>query len=166
MPVARTGPRSAAGQRDRRVLAPTQAVETAVTTPIEQALNGVEGMLYMTSSSTNSGVSQITVTFDVTRNSDIAAVDVQNRVSQTLGRSTEVRALGVNVQKNSTGFVLGAASTRRTARATRSFSQLHRRLRERRAAARAGRGSRSSCSASGATRCVCGSIRTSSRIAT
>jgi hydrophobic/amphiphilic exporter-1 (mainly G- bacteria), HAE1 family len=86
-----------------------QAVETAVTTPLEQALNGVEGMLYMTSSSTNSGISQITVTFDVTRNSDIAAVDVQNRVSQTLGRlPPEVRALGVNVQKNSTGFVLGA----------------------------------------------------------
>ena len=86
-----------------------QAVESAVTTPLEQALNGVEGMLYLTSSSTNSGVSQITVTFDVTRNSDIAAVDVQNRVSQTLGRlPPEVRALGVNVQKNSTGFVLGA----------------------------------------------------------
>ena len=43
-------------------------VETAVTTPLEQAINGVEGMLYMTSSSTNSGVSSITVTFDVTRN--------------------------------------------------------------------------------------------------
>src|SRR6478672_85378 len=86
-----------------------QAVETAVTTPLEQALNGVEGMLYISSSSTNSGISQITVTFDVTRNSDIAAVDVQNRVSQTLGRlPPEVRALGVNVQKNSTGFVLGA----------------------------------------------------------
>jgi HAE1 family hydrophobic/amphiphilic exporter-1 len=86
-----------------------QAVETAVTTPLEQAINGIEGMLYITSSSTNSGISQITVTFDVTRNSDIAAVDVQNRVSQALGRlPPEVRALGVNVQKNSTGFVLGA----------------------------------------------------------
>jgi HAE1 family hydrophobic/amphiphilic exporter-1 len=86
-----------------------QAVETAVTTPLEQALNGVEGMLYISSSSTNAGISQITVTFDVTRDSDIAAVDVQNRVSQTLGRlPPEVRALGVNVQKNSTGFVLGA----------------------------------------------------------
>ena len=86
-----------------------QAVETAVTTPLEQALNGVEGMLYLSSSSTNAGISQITVTFDVTRNSDIAAVDVQNRVSQALGRlPPEVRALGVTVQKNSTGFVLGA----------------------------------------------------------
>ena len=42
-----------------------QAVETGVTTPLEQAINGVEGMLYMTSSSTNSGVSTITITFDV-----------------------------------------------------------------------------------------------------
>src|ERR1044072_5286711 len=47
-----------------------QAVETAVTTPLEQALNGVEGMLYLTSSSTNSGISQITVTFDITRSEE------------------------------------------------------------------------------------------------
>jgi HAE1 family hydrophobic/amphiphilic exporter-1 len=86
-----------------------QAVETAVTIPLEQALNGLEGMLYMTSASTNAGVSQIDITFDVTRDPDIAAVDVQNRVSQTLGRlPPEVRALGVTVQKNATGFVLGA----------------------------------------------------------
>ena len=77
-----------------------ETVETAVTTPIEQAINGVEGMLYMSSSSTNSGVSQITVTFDVTRDPDIAAVDVQNRVSQALGRLPgEVRQTGITVQK-------------------------------------------------------------------
>src|SRR3954467_14240487 len=52
--------------------ADAQAVETAVTTPLEQAINGVEGMLYMSSSSTNSGVSSISITFDVTRNVDIA----------------------------------------------------------------------------------------------
>ena len=63
-----------------------ETVETAVTTPLEQAINGVEGMLYMSSSSTNSGVSKITVTFDVTRDPDLAAVDVQNRVNQALGR--------------------------------------------------------------------------------
>jgi HAE1 family hydrophobic/amphiphilic exporter-1 len=86
-----------------------QAVETGVTTPLEQAINGVEGMLYMTSSSTNSGVSQINVTFDVTRNIDIAAVDVQNRVNQAMGRLPgEVRTTGVSVQKISTGWVLGA----------------------------------------------------------
>src|SRR5918992_1558845 len=84
-----------------------QEVETAVTTPLEQAINGVEGMLYMSSSSTNSGVSTITVTFDVTRDPDLAQVDVQNRVNQALGRMpTEVRTTGITVQKQATGFVM------------------------------------------------------------
>src|SRR4029079_19253071 len=84
-----------------------QEVETAVTTLLEEAINGVEGMLYMTSSSTNSGVSTITVTFDVTRDQDLAQVDVQNRVNQTLGRMpAEVRTTGITVQKQSTGFVM------------------------------------------------------------
>jgi hydrophobic/amphiphilic exporter-1 (mainly G- bacteria), HAE1 family len=84
-----------------------QEVETAVTTPLEQAINGVEGMLYMTSSSTNSGASSISVTFDVTRDQDVAAVDVQNRVNQALGRMpAEVRTTGITVQKQSTGFVM------------------------------------------------------------
>lgn len=89
--------------------ADAQAVETAVTTPIEQAINGVEGMLYMTSSSTNSGASNVTVTFDVTRDVDIAAVDVQNRVSTALGRlPADVRTNGIVVQKGASGFVLAA----------------------------------------------------------
>ncbi len=84
-----------------------QEVETAVTTPLEQAINGVEGMVYMTSSSTNSGVATITVTFDITRDQDVAAVDVQNRVNQALGRMpSEVRTNGISVQKQSTGFVM------------------------------------------------------------
>ena len=87
-----------------------ETVETAVTTPLEQAINGVEGMLYMSSSSTNSGFSQITITFDVTRDPDIAAVDVQNRVNQALGRLPgEVRQLGVTVQKVSQNFVSAGA---------------------------------------------------------
>ena len=86
-----------------------EAVETAVTTPLEQAINGVEGMLYMTSSSSNSGLCQINVTFDVTRNGDFALVDVQNRVNQAIGRlPAEVRQLGLTVQKQSNNFVLGA----------------------------------------------------------
>jgi HAE1 family hydrophobic/amphiphilic exporter-1 len=86
-----------------------QEVESAVTTPLEQAINGVEGMLYMTSSSTNSGFASINVTFDITRDQDLAQVDVQNRVSQALGRlPTEVRALGVTVNKQNTGFVMAA----------------------------------------------------------
>src|SRR6185436_18130696 len=43
-----------------------QEVESAVTTPLEQAINGVEGMLYITSSSTNSGFATVSVTFDIT----------------------------------------------------------------------------------------------------
>src|SRR5687768_10011420 len=87
-----------------------ETVETAVTTPLEQAINGVEGMLYMSSSSTNSGVASITITFDVTRNPDIAAVDVQNRVNQAIGRlPAEVRQIGVTVQKVSSNFVSAAA---------------------------------------------------------
>jgi len=85
-----------------------QAVETAVTTPLEQAINGVEGMIYMQSSSTNSGMSSITVTFDVDRDPDLAAVDVQNRVNRALGRMpAEVRTNGITVQKNTTGFLMG-----------------------------------------------------------
>jgi HAE1 family hydrophobic/amphiphilic exporter-1 len=83
-----------------------QEVETAVTTPLEQSINGVEGMLYMTSSSTNSGFASITVTFDITRDQDLAQVDVQNRVNQALGRMpAEVRTTGITVQKQSTGFI-------------------------------------------------------------
>jgi hydrophobic/amphiphilic exporter-1 (mainly G- bacteria), HAE1 family len=85
-----------------------QAVETAVTTPLEQAINGVEGMTYMQSQSTNSGSCSITVFFDVGRDPDMAAVEVQNRVNQALGRMpTDVRTTGITVVKNTAGF-LGA----------------------------------------------------------
>jgi HAE1 family hydrophobic/amphiphilic exporter-1 len=85
-----------------------QAVESAVTTPLEQAINGVEGMTYMSSSSTNSGVSTITVTFDVGRDPDLAAIDVQNRVNQALGRMpADVRTTGITVVKNTAGFLGG-----------------------------------------------------------
>src|SRR6266487_1245830 len=59
--------------------ASAQTVESAVTTPLEQQINGAEGMKYLTSSSTNDGVSSITATFELTRNPDLASVDIQNR---------------------------------------------------------------------------------------
>ena len=95
-----------------------QEVESDVTTPLEQAINGVEGMLYMTSSSTNSGAASISVVFDVTRDSDIAAVDVQNRVSTALPRlPSEVRTNGVTGVEEITLVALAilalAASARR-----------------------------------------------------
>ncbi len=88
--------------------ASAETVESAVTTPIEQAINGVEGMLYMTSSSGNDGSCSITIIFDINRNLDVAAVDVQNRLSQVEGRlPNEVKAVGLSVTKASNNFVLG-----------------------------------------------------------
>ena len=88
-----------------------QTVESAVTTPVEQAINGVPGMKYITSSSGNDGTSQVTVTFDVTRDVDLAAVDVQNRVNQALGRlPNEVKNTGVIITKQASGFILGAGA--------------------------------------------------------
>ena len=85
-----------------------QAVESAVTTPIEQVVNGVEGMTYIQSSSTNSGVATINVYFEVGRDPDLAAVDVQNRVNQVMGRlPADVRTTGVTVIKNTAGFMGG-----------------------------------------------------------
>src|SRR5690606_35681508 len=85
-----------------------QAVESAVTTPLEQAINGVEGMTYMSSSSTSSGISSITIQFEIGRDPDLAAVDVQNRVNQALGRMpADVRTNGITVTKQTAGF-LGA----------------------------------------------------------
>jgi HAE1 family hydrophobic/amphiphilic exporter-1 len=86
-----------------------QTVESAVTIPLEQAINGVPSMKYITSTSGNDGSSAITVTFDVTRDVDLAAVDVQNRVSQALGRlPNAVKNTGVIITKQATGFVLAA----------------------------------------------------------
>jgi len=88
-----------------------ETVETAVTNPLEQAINGIEGMQYMTSTSGNDGTSSITVTFDLTRDLDVAAVDVQNRISQAEGRlPNEVKQVGISVTRVSTNFVLAAAA--------------------------------------------------------
>ena len=86
-----------------------QTVESAVTIPLEQAINGVQGMKYITSNSGNDGSSQITVTFDVSRDVDLASVDVQNRVNQALGRlPNTVKNTGVIITKQIGGFVFGA----------------------------------------------------------
>jgi HAE1 family hydrophobic/amphiphilic exporter-1 len=58
-----------------------QAVEHDVTTILEESINGVEGMRYMTSSSGNDGTSSINITFQTGYDLNIAAVDVQNRVA-------------------------------------------------------------------------------------
>ncbi len=89
--------------------ASAQTVESAVTTPLEQQINGAEGMKYITSSSTNDGVSSITATFDLSRDPDLASVDIQNRVNTALGRlPNAVKQVGVTVAKSSENFVFGA----------------------------------------------------------
>ncbi len=55
-------------------------VSQAVATPIEQELNGTPGMLYMESNSSNSGGFSATVTFDISADPDLAAVEIQNRI--------------------------------------------------------------------------------------
>ena len=90
--------------------ASAQTVESAVTIPLEQQINGAEGMKYVTSTSGNDGTSSITVTFDLTRDPDLATVDIQNRVNTAQGRlPSAVKAVGITTQKTSQNFVFGAA---------------------------------------------------------
>ncbi|MFL6444610.1 MAG: efflux RND transporter permease subunit [Candidatus Sulfotelmatobacter sp.] len=90
--------------------ASAQTVESAVTIPLEQQINGAEGMKYITSTSGNDGTSQISVTFDLSRNPDLATVDIQNRVNTAQGRlPSAVKNVGITTQKTSQNFVFGAA---------------------------------------------------------
>src|SRR5579863_180909 len=90
--------------------ASAQTVESAVTIPLEQQINGAEGMKYITSTSGNDGTSTVTATFDLNRDPDLAAVDIQNRVNTAQGRlPASVKAIGITTQKTSQNFVFGAA---------------------------------------------------------
>ena len=85
----------------------SQDVESAVTIILEQAINGVEGMRYMSSTSANDGTSTITITFQTGYDLDIAAVDVQNRVATAQGRlPATVNNTGISITKANSNFVL------------------------------------------------------------
>lgn len=87
-------------------------VSQAVATPIEQELNGTPGMIYMESSSSNSGGLSITVTFDVNTNADLAAVEIQNRVKLAENRlPAEVLQNGITVEKQAPGQLMTIALT-------------------------------------------------------
>ncbi len=87
--------------------ASAEVVENSVTIPLEQQINGVEGMLYMSSNSSNDGSSSIIVTFDVGYDQNIAAVDVQNRVAVAQAQlPEEVQRAGVTVRRVSTDLTL------------------------------------------------------------
>lgn len=87
----------------------SQIVESAVTIPLETSINGVEGMRYMSSTSSNDGTSQITITFRTGYDLSIAAVDVQNRVASAQGRlPATVNATGITITKANSNFVFAA----------------------------------------------------------
>lgn len=99
-----------------------QVVESAVTTPLEQQINGVEGMKYMTSTSSNDGTSEINIVFNQDRDLDAALVDVQNRVQSAQSRlPAEVKNTGISIAKNSTAMVLIYALYSEDGRYSNSF---------------------------------------------
>jgi hydrophobe/amphiphile efflux-1 (HAE1) family protein len=86
--------------------ASAQVVEETVAAPLENAINGIPGMQYMSSNSASNGVVQIQVTFEIGTNIDIAAVNVNNRVNEVLPRlPEEVRRQGVTVERGSSSFL-------------------------------------------------------------
>ena len=87
--------------------ADAQTVSQAVATPIEQELNGTPGMIYMESSSSNSGGFSVTVTFDISTNPDLAAVDIQNRIKEAESRlPAEVVQNGISVEKQASSKLM------------------------------------------------------------
>ena len=119
-----------------------QTVESAVTIPLEQQINGVQGMRYISSTSSNDGTSSITTTFQTGYSLDIAAVDVQNRVSAATGRLPQVvNNTGITITKANSNFVFAAAFYSPDSSLFRPlYQQLPRRLCERRAQAHPRRG--------------------------
>jgi len=88
--------------------ASAQIVEESVIRPIEEQVNGVEDMMYIESTSTNNGTANITVYFKVGTDTDIAQVNVQNRVALAeAGLPEEVKRQGVSVKKKSSSMLLG-----------------------------------------------------------
>lgn len=86
--------------------ASSEVLEQTVAAPLENAITGVEGMMYMSSTSTSSGITTIFITFEIGTDVDQAAVNVNNRVSKVEARlPEEVRRQGITVEKGSSSFL-------------------------------------------------------------
>ncbi|MBL8668432.1 MAG: efflux RND transporter permease subunit, partial [Rhodospirillales bacterium] len=84
-----------------------EVVESTVAQPLEEQVNGVENMIYLASTSGNDGTLNMQVTFEVGTNSDIAQVNVQNRVALAQPQlPEEVVRQGISVRKQSTSLLL------------------------------------------------------------
>ncbi|MGV3663354.1 MAG: efflux RND transporter permease subunit, partial [Prosthecobacter sp.] len=84
-----------------------KTISETVASPLEQSINGVENMLYMSSQSTSNGVMTLTITFKIGTELDLAQVQVQNRVAQVLPKlPEEVRRFGVTTVKSSPDMTL------------------------------------------------------------
>jgi len=87
--------------------ATAQDVADAVAAPIEQQLSGMEGLLYFKSANSSDGVMNLSAFFDVSRNPDLAAVDVQNQIARAQPQlPQEVVRNGITVQKRQTAFLV------------------------------------------------------------
>ena len=87
-----------------------ETVLKSVVVPLEEALNGVENMMYMTSSSTNTGSARITIYFRQGTDPDMATVNVQNRIATAQGLlPAEVTRSGINVRKRQTSNIKAIA---------------------------------------------------------
>ncbi|MDE5786775.1 MAG: efflux RND transporter permease subunit, partial [Duncaniella sp.] len=111
--------------------ADAQTVAETVGTPIEEQVNGVEGMMYMSSSSSSDGSYQLTITFDVGTDLDIATVKVQNRISLAEPQlPTAVKQQGISVMSESSDIIMfialeGDSSGRYDALYLTNYAQLN-----------------------------------------
>ena len=138
-----------------------QVIAETVASPLEQAINGVEDMLYTSSQSTADGLMTLNVTFELGTDLDQAQVLVQNRVAQTLPKLPEVtQRLGVVTEKSLPDFTLARALglARQPLRHAVSL-ELRAAARARRAASASTASATRRCSAPASTRCACGSTR-------
>jgi hydrophobic/amphiphilic exporter-1 (mainly G- bacteria), HAE1 family len=102
--------------------ASAEVVENSVTSPLEQQINGAEGIKYISSTSGNDGTSSISATFNLERDPDLAAVDLQTRIAAVQGRMPdEVKRTGISVSKVSTGFVMAIGLHSLDGRYSRQF---------------------------------------------
>ena len=145
-----------------------QVIAETVASPLEQAINGVEDMLYTSSQSTADGLMTLNVTFELGTDLDQAQVLVQNRVSQTLPKLPEVtQRLGVVTEKSLPDFTLLVHLVSPDDRYDMLYLSNYAHAARARRAARASTASATRrCSAPASTRCASGSIRRRSRRST